>query len=273
VPGASFSLLGSATPTITVSASYFKLDAPTSTYSVAGTNIGLLLPSYAAQVTPSPDTIPATLNSNTPSTLAFNLSHSVGSFCVPMGGVLVCGPTPPGTVALVANGEAGSVTFQTTSGVFQNQSQTYSVHCGTAAGLPLALALTSCSSVTAQLLGGGAAGTAIITANFVGDVTGASVQAQTTVNLSPAAATASLSAGCNQVLTPASLAAGTSIATLVGMVQPSGVVSSMWVFDNVSHTWQAVYFSGTGAPTNGPTSVGPGQSLLVCVTGSATFPQ
>jgi hypothetical protein len=47
-------------------------------------------------------------------------------------------------------------------------------------------------------------------------------------------------------------------------------VLSIWQFSNSLHAFQALYFSTAGAPTD-ITSVGPNQSIFICVSGAATF--
>jgi len=128
---------------------------------------------------------------------------------------------------------------------------------------------SACQSVTATLVGGGEAGTADVVANFVGDFTGSTTQAAVTVNLTPGPITTTLTTGCNEVITPASLAAGSNGAAVAALATNFNVMS-IWVFNNATHTFQALYFSTTGAPTD-ISAVGPGQSVFVCGTGSGTF--
>jgi hypothetical protein len=57
----------------------------------------------------------------------------------------------------------------------------------------------------------------------------------------------------------------------VGLVQPNGIVVSVWMFNNSLHAFQAGYFNVAGAPVDF-TTVGPNQSLFICVSASGTFP-
>jgi hypothetical protein len=91
------------------------------------------------------------------------------------------------------------------------------------------------------------------------------------VQLSAAALTTSLSRGCNEVITGPSVAANTPVSTVAGLVQPAGIVVSIWQFNNSTHAFQAGYFNPAGAPTDFSTT-GPGQSLFICVSGAGTFP-
>jgi hypothetical protein len=80
--------------------------------------------------------------------------------------------------------------------------------------------------------------------------------------------TFTLSPGCNEVvLTQNEQTAGP--ATLASLVQPSGIVVSIWQFSNTTHTMQAVYFSTPGAPTDSSSLMG-SQSAFVCVNGSGS---
>jgi len=135
-------------------------------------------------------------------------------------------------------------------------------------GLITQLGLTSCQSVTATLVGGGSAGTATVVVNFVGDFTGAQAVQETTVNMTPGPITVALSTGCNEVLTPPNLAFGAGGAAVAALASGFNV-SSIWVFNNATHTFQALYFSPAG-PTD-IASVGPNQSVFVCGTGAGTF--
>lgn len=273
-----------------------------STLSTNATTIGILTPVYVMTLTPSPAIIPAASGSGVSSTITAALFHvsnicsGLGGFTVNVtGGFLICGVggVPTTVNSFVAGAESGVVTFTTSSGVFGNTNiaagsaqQVFSVHCGQVPGTapvilvptlgfnPLQVSsfnLAQCVSATAQLFGGGAAGTANIVANFVGDWTGSTAQQATTVSLSPTANTVNLSRGCNEVITPANLAANTPVATVVGTVSPGGIVVSAWQFNNSLHAFQAGFFAQAGAPTDFNT-IGPNQSLFLCVSGSGTFP-
>jgi len=197
---------------------------------------------------------------------------------------------------LAPGAESGTVTFQTNLGVFASvgaipagpslvsvtgAAQIVSAHCGTlpntfptnlipTPGLVTTLTLNSCQTVSATLVGGGSAGTATVIANFVGDFTGAQpgTQGEVTVNLTPGPITVALTTGCNEVLTPPALAAG-STGTQVAALASGFNVTSIWVFNNGTHTFMALYFPGN-APTD-ISSVGPNQSVFICGTGTGTF--
>lgn len=242
------------------------------------------------------------------SVITAQLYHASTTPCVPISTItgftttLICGIgpvnpiVPAGTVALVPGAESGVVTFATSAGIFAaagaspagptvvnpsvGAAQVISVHCGAipataptilipTIGLTTGLTVTACQTVTATLVGGGAAGTATIVANFVGDFTGATAQAETTVNLAPGPITVPLSTGCNEVITPASLAAGSNGAAVAALATNFSV-SSIWVFNNSTHTFQALYFAQAGAPTD-ISAVGPNQSVFICGTGAGTF--
>jgi hypothetical protein len=188
--------------------------------------------------------------------------------------------------------EPSVVTFTTSLGIWVGSSQTggslalntfaqtISEQCGNQPatnplitqpllGQAFSLGLTSCVSVTATLAGGGEAGTAEIVVSSIGDFTGTTAQQTTEVNLVPGPSTVSLSTGCNEVITPPSLSPGSNSAAVLKLVTGFNV-SSIWMFNNATHTFQALYFSASGAPTD-ISAVGPGQSIFVCGTGSGTF--
>jgi hypothetical protein len=270
MPGTTFPMIGAGT-VITLSATYQRNGGPLLTTGPYTTNIGLTAPSYTEVLTPSPATIPAAMGSTSGSTLTAAFFHIALTTCFPVGGgYSICVPAP-GVATGVPGAETGTVTFSTTRGVFQNQQQVITANCGPVPGSPPGFSMLSCLTASATLYGGGDAGTAVVTANYTGLTTGATAQAQTTVAMSATPASVALSDGCDQVLTPDSLAPGTSVSTVAGMVQPSGVVASIWSYSNGLHGWQAAYFSNSAAPLD-VTSVGPHQSLLVCVTESASFP-
>jgi len=218
--------------------------------------------------------------------------------CSAGGGIAGPAALVTGAAAILAPGaESGVVTFATNLGVFASvgaapagpsivnvtgASQTVSVHCGTipntypttlipTPGLVTTLTLNSCTQVSATLVGGGEAGTATVIANFVGDATGAQAlpQGGVTVNLTPGPITVSLSTGCNEVITPAALAGGSNGAAVAALASGFNV-QSIWVFNNATHTFQALFFAAAGAPTD-ISSVGPNQSVFICGTGAGTF--
>jgi len=311
-PGASFSLIGGASPAFTLSATYSRFQsvttlagaipapaftAPVSTNAIS---IAVATPVYAMTLTPVPATIPAASGTGVSSTITAAMYH-VSNLCSTLGnlglvnvtgGFFICGAggVPNVVIGVVAGAESGVITFSTNSGVFGSTAaalggaqQVYSVHCGSLPGqsaviliptfgLNANFPLTQCVSATANLFGGGAAGTATIVANFVGDYTGGTTNWTTTVGLSPTAATVNLNQGCNEVIVPASYAAGTPTATIVGLAKGVTVVSA-WVFNNSTHTFAAGFFSVAGAPTDGfATTIAGGASIFLCVSGSGTFP-
>jgi len=273
-----------------------------STLSTNATTIGILTPVYVMNLAPNPATIPAASGSGVSSTITASLLHvsnicsGLGGFTVNVtGGFFICGVggVPAAVLSFVSGAESGVVTFSTSSGVFGGANiaagsaqQVFSTHCGQVPGTapvilvptlgfnPLQVtnfSLAQCVTATAQLFGGGAAGTANVVANFTGDWTGSTAQGATTVSLSPTANTVALSRGCNEVITPANLAANTPVATVVGTVAPGGIVVSAWQFNNSLHAFQAGFFAQAGAPTDFST-IGPSQSLFLCVSSSGTFP-
>ncbi|MHB8575431.1 MAG: hypothetical protein ACYDCQ_08875 [Dehalococcoidia bacterium] len=270
-PGVTFPMFGGASPVITITATYTRFGPPGSAGPFS-TTIGVTTPSYNATVTPTPAIVPAAMGSTTGSTVAVDLFHAASAACVPIAPgspILVCGVALPGLI--VPGAESGAVTFHTSSGVFQNQAQVFTAHCGAVPGSAPGFNMSACLTASATLFGGGAAGTANIEADFVGDYTGAVAQAFTTVALSASPATVSLTTGCNQVLTPDSMLPGTTGVAVAALAQPAGAVSSIWAFDNATHGWDSLYFGMASAPVD-VLSVGPHQSLLVCVNGAATFP-
>lgn len=81
--------------------------------------------------------------------------------------------------------------------------------------------------------------------------------------------TVSLSAGCNEVVLVGLLGSATPIATIVGMVQPAGIVSSAWQYNNAAHLYLALYFATPGAPTD-TTTAAAFQSVFICTSSSGT---
>jgi len=212
----------------------------------------------------------------------------------------------PGAIAAVAGNanafilapgaESGTVEFTTSLGTFitagavpagpslvniAGAAQTVSVHCGVlpntypttlvpTPNIYTTLTVNSCQTVSATLVGGGAAGTANVVGYFVGDFTGATAQppGSTVVNLTPGPIVVLITTGCNDVLTPVSLAGGSTGAAAAALAS-SFNVTSLWVFNNITHTWQALFFPGT-APTD-VFSIGPNQDLMVCGTGAGNW--
>jgi hypothetical protein len=258
------------------------------------------VPSYASSLSPNPATISSAAGAG-PSVLTDSLFH-LSTVCSAIGGNVLLTPLTSTALVVCGNGvnvvqqyapgaESGVVTFSTSLGVFGSTTaaqggagQTYSVHCGAVPatvptiliptlGLASNFALTSCTSATANLFGGGNAGTAVVVANFVGDFTGATTQATTQVQMLINASVA-LTRGCNEVITGPSVATapvnGTVSGLVTNLVSPSSNVVSVWMFNNSLHAFQAGYFNVSGAPTDF-SAVAPGQSLFICVSGAATF--
>lgn len=271
--------------------------------STAGTNsitIGIGVPTYASSLSPNPATISSAPGAQA-STLTMSLYH-LATACTAVGGVVTLTPQVANGLVVCGNGvniiqqfvpgaESGVVTFTTSLGVFGSTSvaagggqQLYSVHCGAVPatvptiliptlGVASTFALSSCPSATASLYGGGNAGTAVVVANFVGDFTGGTTQATTTVQM-VVNASISLTRGCNEVITGPSVAtapvSGSVSALVSNLVSPSSNVVSVWMFNNSLHAFQAGFFNVAGAPTDFST-VAPGQSQFICVSGGATF--
>jgi len=224
---------------------------------------------------------------------------SASGFVVCSAATFAVGGLLPGVTIFTPGVEPGVITFTTSAGFFSSgtgsgtastfASQVASVQCGAVPGTsPLItfptnfvglglngvnvpfFGTTGCNSAAVTLNGGGAVGDAVVTADFVGDFTGATAFASTSVALSPAAATVALNRGCNEVLTPANLAGNASATAVLALVSPSSVVVSIWQFNNSLHAFQALFFNTAGAPTD-ISSVGPNQSIFICVSGAATF--
>jgi hypothetical protein len=207
----------------------------------------------------------------------------------------LAGGTTLGTAALLyfqPGIEPSVITFQSSLGVFVATSQlgsvistnsfaqTVSVQCGSQSGTTPAIlqptlgqlfniGIFSCTTATATLAGGGEAGSAVVVVTSIGDYTGTTAQASTTVNLVPGPTTVNLTTGCNEVITSASLAPGSNSAAVLKYVSGFSV-SSIWVFNNATHTFQAFYFSTANAPVD-LSAVGPNQSIFICGTGAGTF--
>jgi len=276
----------------------------------ASTTINIPLPVYLMSLTPVPATISAAVGGGG-SVITAQMFRTTFGGCLPIAatgvsasGFVVCsaatfavGGLLPGVTIFTPGVEPGVITFTTSAGFFSSgtgsgtastfASQVASVQCGAVPGTsPLItfptnfvglgvntpfFALTgACNTAAVTLNGGGAVGVAVVTADFVGDFTGATAFASTSVALSPAAATVALNRGCNEVLTPANLAGNASATAVLALVSPSSVVVSIWQFNNSLHAFQALFFNTAGAPTD-ISSVGPNQSIFICVSGAATF--
>jgi len=193
-------------------------------------------------------------------------------------------------VVLTCGVEPGTVTFQTNLGVFGSPAtpsasgqQTVSVACGVLPGSSLTgvvynpatfgfgtLSFSSCQTASTTLYGGGSAGTATVVGTFVGAITGQTAQYSIAVAIAPTPASLSLTRGCNEVITPASLAAGSNVNAVVNGVSPSSAVVSVWQYNNATQKFNALYFNNPQAPVDQNT-VGPSQSVFICVSGAATY--
>lgn len=314
-PGATFPVIGSATPNITLSVSYNRFAAlGAGTAGPASVNISTVLPVYAIVFGVNPATIPAATQAQggTGSVITVNMWHvtTTQTACGPLLGsstFLICGApanvaglTTPGLFGFVQGSESGVITLTTSLGVWgatsaspqasagQSATQIVSIHCGSLPGVtplillpniglnplgggPIGFGFNTCLNVSATLFGGGSAGQATVIASFVGDFTGVTAQNATTVNMAPGALTVNLTTGCNEVITPASMAANTTTAQAAALAV-NFTVASIWRFDNASHVFKAGFFSVAAAPTDFGT-VQPNQSIFICGTGTGTYPQ
>jgi hypothetical protein len=279
-----------------------------STLTVGPATITLPQPVYAMVLTASPTTIPAAIGGGG-SVITAQMFRATNA-CLPItvssitSGFFVCSAATSallftGATGFTLGSEPGVITFTTSDGFFSSGAgsgtgttfaqQVASVQCGAVPGTsPLItfptnfvglglngvnvpfFGTTGCNSAAVTLNGGGAVGDAVVTADFVGDFTGATAFASTSVAFGPTAATVALSRGCNEVLTPANLAGNASATAVLALVSPSSVVVSIWQFNNSLHAFQALFFNTAGAPTD-ISSVGPNQSIFICVSGAATF--
>jgi len=259
--------------------------------------LGLIVPTYYMSLTANPTTVPAQPNLNTPGVTSPGvaqggngqsslLTASMFTGASPLSVAITGGVTITLGATTTAGSEPGTITFVTNNGIFgtpaaiaASAQQTVSVACGVLPGTNLVynpttfsfgnFSFNSCISATTNLYGGGAAGTATVVATFVGSVTGQQAQNAVAVAFSPVPNTVNLVRGCDEVITPATLAQNTPIATYVGTVNPSGVVVSVWQYNNGAQAFGGLFFSTPGAPTNG-NSVGGNQSVFICVSAGAT---
>ena len=126
-------------------------------------------------------------------------------------------------------------------------------------GCPFGFVLTSAGCLPAQTFNTCPAGFVLTASGCV--ATAGSVFVAGTTSLPP---------GCDEVVLPTSFGAATPVATLVAMVQPSAIVTSVWQFSNSSHILIALYFGTVGAPTDA-TTAGASQSIFICVSAGGTF--
>ncbi|HLZ68884.1 MAG TPA: hypothetical protein VKV26_03140 [Dehalococcoidia bacterium] len=297
-PGASFPFIGALSPSVSISATYTRATnlGGALTITTAAAPIGLLPPPYQVQLSANPGTVAAASGVDNGSTIVATVVHPVVTGCVALavGGFLTCPTAPVLFLQGAAPGaEGGQVTFSTDAGALgpanaSSGSQLalrYTVHCGPIPSAPpvvivpdvpslnpapASFVFASCTAAQATLYGAGAPGTATVTASFIGDITGVTAQSTTQVTLAAAGAPANLNPGCNQIITPSSLAPGSPLSAVVNIVQPGGIVVSVWAFNNSTHKFQAGYFSASGAPVDF-TTVGPAQSLFVCVNSNGAY--
>jgi len=137
-PGASFGTIGTATPTITVSATWTGNlgSAPFPTYTTPMALIGIVAPSYTLTLSASPATIPAQIPASNAiaagTVITATLSHAAtNSVCVRISTgstTTVCssganapaliGANPSSSVAYVQGAESGTINFSTNLGNF-----------------------------------------------------------------------------------------------------------------------------------------------------------
>ena len=84
------------------------------------------------------------------------------------------------------------------------------------------------------------------------------------------ATVANLSPGCNEVVPSLNLGQGIPVPTIVGLVQPAGIIISIWQYNNPLHAYLALYFSDSAAPTDA-SAAGPFQSIFICTSNSGIF--
>ncbi len=297
-PGASFPFIGALSPAVGISATFtrFSTLGPAVTLTTNTATIALASPPYQMQLAANPGTVAAASGVDNGSTVVATILHPLVTGCVTLtvGSFLVCPSAPTLFLQGTSPGaEGGQVTFSTDAGALgpanaSSGSQLalrYTVHCGPIPSsppvvlvpdvpslnpAPASFVFASCTAAQVTLYGAGAPGTATVTASFIGDITGVTAQATVQVTLAAAGAAANLSPGCNQVITSSSLTAGSPLSTIVNVVQPGGIVVSIWQFNNATHKFQAGYFSVSGAPVDFST-VGPTQSLFVCVNSNGAY--
>src|SRR5579875_908414 len=270
----------------------------------------LVAPTYGMYLTANPTTIPATPPSggavasgaagggSTITAVLYTATPLTGTLSISPGAITPTAPIPGqactvvtlSSAVLTCGVEPGTVTFQTNLGVFGSPAtpsasaqQTVSVACGVLPGSSLTgvvynpatfgfgtLSFSSCTTASTTLYGGGSAGTATVVGTFVGAITGQTAQYSIAVAIAPAPASLSLTRGCNEVITPASLAAGSNVNAVVNGVSPSSAVVSVWQYNNATQKFNALYFNNPQAPVDQNT-VGPSQSVFICVSGAATY--
>jgi hypothetical protein len=126
-------------------------------------------------------------------------------------------------------------------------------------GCPVGFVLTSAGCLPSQTVNTCAAGFALTAIGCV-----------STTSTLPVAGSANLLPGCDELVLPTGFGANTPATTLVAMVQPGGIVTSVWQFSNSLHIFIALYFGTVGAPTDA-TTAGASQSVFICVSVGGTF--
>jgi hypothetical protein len=270
--------------------------------------LGFVAPSYYLGLSANPPTIPASPNMNNTTPGVATSGNGSGStitathYTIISNAPFVIGASAAGNPVLIAptgvivastgtflttGTEPGTDTFTTNNGIFglpstntTSAQQTVAVACGVLPGSNLifnpqlfafgTFSFSSCTTDTVTLYGGGAAGQAVVVDTFVGSVTGQQATNSVLVALSPVPNTQILPPGCDEAIIANNVAANTPIATIVGMVTPQSAVVSVWQYNNATQSFAALYFSTPGAPTNGNAASG-GQSVFICVRGSASF--
>jgi len=299
-PGATFGLLGTSNPSVSLVATYSRAPAlgPALVLTTNIATIAIVQAGYQMTLTASPTSISAAASATgIGSTITASLAHPNTAGCqpLPQGGFVACTGTPNGTpTSASAGAESGMVTFKTNAGAVGAAADpstaatqlAISIHCGpiqdtsvivaplpgaaTAPSSNTSPSFTSCTSVSAVLYGAGGTGTATVSATFIGDITGATANATTTVQLSTPPGPTALARGCNQVVTPSTVQPATPVTAIVSLVTPGNIVTAVWTFNNATHSFQAGYFNLADTPLDFLT-VGPDQPLFICTSGPGTF--
>ncbi len=132
-------------------------------------------------------------------------------------------------------------------------------------------ALSGCVPITGSICPAGST----LSGGFCVPISGSTCPAGSTLSggvcVLPATAPVSVAAtpvspGCNEVVIGNGVGAVTQATTIVTLVQPSGIVNSIWQYNNPLHVYLAIYFASPGAPVDATTAVA-NQSVFICVTG------
>lgn len=268
---------------IGVSVAYQEDPALGDAGATANAAIDLAPPRYAANARVDRAVVSSGVNAGV--VVSVQLRHALPAGCAPLGGgvYLFCTGTSlqPGDLGA----EPGTVSLRTDLGLFPNGASTITAACdaggaGEAAG-EAQPALTApapgadapfrytCTEVGVRLAAAGFAGEATIAMKYTGAITGATAQASVTVTIAPGPATLQLLGGCTPAQAPGSLPTAAPIDDLVGSINPSGAVVSIWR-NAAGDGWQALYLRG-GGPVDGET-VEPGEPVFVCVDALAQYP-